>query len=98
MRDVEAQALDALGNGLWVLGATSDAVEALTEARRAAQDSGSVEEAFFASDSLAECLVDADRFAEALDIADTAEAEARRSGLARLYGAMFGATPAWPCS
>ncbi len=89
LRDVEAQALDALGNGLWVLGATSEAVEALTEARRAAQDSGSVEEAFFASDSLAECLVDADRFAEALDIADTAEAEAQRSGLARLYGAMF---------
>ena len=89
LRAVEVEALDVLGNGLWFAGSINEAIERLREARQADVDSGSVEELLFVSDSLAECLVDADRLEEAIVVASQGEADARRFGLSRTYGAMF---------
>jgi DNA-binding CsgD family transcriptional regulator/tetratricopeptide (TPR) repeat protein len=86
---VEAQALEAQGIGLRLAGSMADAVGRLTEARRLARSGGDLEEYLFASDSLTECLVDADRFDEAVDVAAETLDDAVRSGLDRPYGAMF---------
>jgi DNA-binding CsgD family transcriptional regulator/tetratricopeptide (TPR) repeat protein len=86
---VEAEALDALGNGLRTLGSVGEAIVRFREAHAAAVRSGGVEEQLFVSDSLAECLVDSDQLEEGIAVANRAEDDARRFGLDRTFGAMF---------
>jgi DNA-binding CsgD family transcriptional regulator/tetratricopeptide (TPR) repeat protein len=89
LRSVEAAALESLGTGLWLAGSIGEAIDRLREARTSAAVAGGVEGQLFASDALAECLIDADRFDEALAVATEAAAVATRHGLDRSFGAMF---------
>ena len=88
-RALEVEGLENLGDALRFTGSTSEAIERLTEARQTAADAGSIERLLFATDSLAECLIDADRLEEALAAANRGADDARRFGLDRRYGAMF---------
>ncbi len=89
LQGVEVEALDALGIGLRITGQIDESIERLGEGREVAASSGSIEELLFVADSLAECLVDADRFDEAIAVAGRGGDDARRFGLDRMYGAMF---------
>ena len=88
-RALEVEGLENLGDALRFTGSTSEAIERLTEARQTAADAGSIERLLFATDSLAECLIDADRLEEALAAANRGADDARRFGLDRRFGAMF---------
>jgi DNA-binding CsgD family transcriptional regulator/tetratricopeptide (TPR) repeat protein len=88
-RAIEVDALAILGDALNLTGSTSEAIQRLTEARQTAAEAGSVEGLLFATDSLAECLVDADRLEEAIAVATRGAEDARRFGLDRRFGAMF---------
>jgi DNA-binding CsgD family transcriptional regulator/tetratricopeptide (TPR) repeat protein len=88
-RAIEVDALSILGDALSLNGSTGEAIQRLTEARQTAADAGSVEGLLFATDSLAECLVDADRLEEAIAVAKRGAEDARGFGLDRRFGAMF---------
>jgi DNA-binding CsgD family transcriptional regulator/tetratricopeptide (TPR) repeat protein len=89
LRAFEVEGLEILGDALRFTGSSREAIERLTEARQTAADAGSIEGLLFASDSLAECLVDSDRLEEALVAANRGADDARRFGLDRRFGAMF---------
>ncbi|HEY4754400.1 MAG TPA: LuxR C-terminal-related transcriptional regulator, partial [Candidatus Limnocylindrales bacterium] len=88
-RAIEVAALGILGDALGLIGSTVEAIERLTEARQTAADAGSIEGLLFATDSLAECLVDTDHLEEAIGVATRGAGEARGFGLERRFGAMF---------
>ena len=67
----------------------------MSEARQTAADAGSVEGLLFATDSLAECLVDTDHLEEAIVVANRGADDARRFGLDRRFGAMFRGQAGW---
>jgi DNA-binding CsgD family transcriptional regulator/tetratricopeptide (TPR) repeat protein len=88
-RAVEVEALGILGDALRFTGSSREAIERFTEARQVAADAGSIEGLLFASDSLAECLVDTDHLEEAVAVARRGAEDARGFGLDRRFGAMF---------
>src|SRR5262249_31357333 len=88
-RAIEVGALGIPGAALGSIGSSGEAIEGLTEARQTAADAGSVEGLLFATDSLAECLVDSDHLEEAIVVATRGADDARGFGLDRRFGAMF---------
>jgi DNA-binding CsgD family transcriptional regulator/tetratricopeptide (TPR) repeat protein len=89
LRPFEVEALGILGDALYFTGSSHEAIERFTEARQTAADAGSVEGLLFATDSLADCLVDTDHLEEAIAVANRGADDARRFGLDRRFGAMF---------
>ena len=89
LRAVEVEALGILGDALHFAGSSREAIDRLSEARQMAADAGGVEGLLFATDSLAECLVDTDHLEEAIVVATRGAEDARRFGLDRRFGAMF---------
>jgi ATP/maltotriose-dependent transcriptional regulator MalT len=95
LRAVEVEALGILGDALHFAGSSREAIDRLGEARQTAADAGSVEGLLFATDSLAECLVDTDHLEEAIVVANRGGDDARRFGLDRRFGAMFRGQAGW---
>ena len=95
MRSFEVDALGILGDALHFAGSSREAIDRLSEARQTAADAGSVEGLLFATDSLAECLVDTDHLEEAIVVANRGAEDARRFGLDRRFGAMFRGQAGW---
>ena len=95
VRSFEVDALGILGDALHFAGSSREAIDRLTEARQMAADAGSVEGLLFATDSLAECLVDTDHLEEAIVVANRGAEDARRFGLDRRFGAMFRGQAGW---
>jgi DNA-binding CsgD family transcriptional regulator/tetratricopeptide (TPR) repeat protein len=89
LRAFEVEALGILGDALHFTGSSREAIERFSEARQTAADAGSIEGLLFATDSLAECLVDTDHLEEAIVVANRGADDARRFGLDRRFGAMF---------
>ena len=89
LRAFEVEALGVLGDALYFTGSSREAIERLAEARETAAHAGSIEGLLFATDSLAECLVDTDHFDEAIVVANRGAEDARQFGLDRRFGAMF---------
>jgi DNA-binding CsgD family transcriptional regulator/tetratricopeptide (TPR) repeat protein len=95
VRSFEVDALGILGDALHFAGSSREALDRLSEARETAADAGSVEGLLFATDSLAECLVDTDHLEEAIVVANRGADDARRFGLDRRFGAMFRGQAGW---
>ena len=95
VRSFEVEALGILGDALHFAGSSREAIDRLSEARQTAADAGSVEGLLFATDSLAECLVDTDHLEEAIVVANRGADDARRFGLDRRFGAMFRGQAGW---
>ena len=94
-RAYEVEALGILGDALHFAGSSHEAIDRLSEARQTAADAGSVEGLLFATDSLAECLVDTDHLEQAIVVANRGADDARRFGLDRRFGAMFRGQAGW---
>ena len=95
LRAVEVDALGIQGDALHFAGSSREAIDRLSEARQTAADAGSVEGLLFATDSLAECLVDTDHLEEGIVVADRGAEDVRRFGLDRRFGAMFRGQAGW---
>ena len=98
LRAFEVEALGILGDALHFTGSSREAIERLSEARQTAADAGGVEGLLFATDSLAECLVDTDHLEEGIVAATRGRTTLVGSGSIDGSVRCSGVRPAGPCS